>query len=1086
MSTPRRARSGLAAAAGVLLALASPRFAAAQAPVPEPLPCPGTLIPTDVAAGDQFGCGVALSGATLVVGAGLDDDRGADTGSVYVFHYGSAGAALEAHLTAADGAPGDHLGCALATTGDRFLAGAPLRDEAGVDSGSAYVFHRVGGGWVQEAKLLPSGLGAGDRFGSAVALSGGVAVVGAPGDDDHGVDAGAVYVFTLGANGWALARKLIAAHGAAGDGLGSSVAVSDEALLAGAPFAGGGADGVVSAFRGGGGTWSEFQALTADAGQTSSLFGSSLALRSGVALVGARRDGRSGTGAGTAYLFRQSGPGGTWLLETRLSAPLAAGDDFGSAVGIDGDSALVGSHLDDAGAADSGAAYLFARENGQWAPRFKIKAAHPAAGEGLGSSVTLDGGAWVVGAPGSGGGSACLDRPQGGGGGPGPQPQPRADLQVAKTAAPMPAVPGAGLTFTVAVTNAGPDAVSGAGVSDTPPPGLSCAWSCSAAGGGSCGVGPPGGPLSGSAALPAGATATYLGACTVASSLTAPITNTATVTPPGGVRDPVPANNTATVVVPAAPSADLGVTVSAIPSPATPGQAVTYGVTVINAGPSDAAAVAVSDPGAAGLTCTWTCAPGAGAACTAGPVAGSLHDLATLPALTAVTYTGTCAIDPSATAPISTSATVSPPSGVTDPVLANNESGVTVPLVPRAELGLTKEVAAIDGDLVTFRVAVRNSGPSTASGVTLADPTPEGVLFAAATAPCSGGFPCALGSLPPGGDPVVVQVSFTSVPDCAAPGPRPVANTATVSSPVAAPVSASAQATLPAPLCPIDLAINKTDGQAVTIANSPLMYSIMVSNAGPENVVGAAVVDTFPNGLVGVNWNCPGAAGAGNLFATIDLAAGQSVNCSVTALVSPAFFGALINTATVESPGGYVDTNVGNNSSTDVTIVFPQQGGAASKRLLPGPHGVGSIITYEVLLLNSGPLVLPDLPADEFVDNLPAGVTLISAVSSLGVANSTGPTVHWNGTLQPEQFATITIQASVDPGTVGSILCNQGLFSRPPDPPALTDDPSQPGTADPTCFTVQSVVEVPALSPIGLALFALLAAAAGFARLRRG
>jgi len=310
MPTYRRACARLGAASvTAVLALASVSFTAAQAPVPEPLPCPGTLMPSDIAPGDQFGCGVALSGATLVVGSGLDDDRGADAGSVYVFRYGSAEVALEAHLTAADGAPGDRLGCAVATTGDRFIVGAPLRDEAGLDSGAAYVFRRAGGGWEQEAKLLPAGLGAGDRFGSAVALSAGVAGVGAPGDDDRGEDAGAVYVFVLGAGGWALAQKLTAVHGAAGDGLGASVALDVDALLAGAQFAGGGADGLVSAFAGGGGSWTERQVLTADAGQTASRFGSSLAVRSGVAVVGARSDGRAGQNAGTAYVFRRNAAG---------------------------------------------------------------------------------------------------------------------------------------------------------------------------------------------------------------------------------------------------------------------------------------------------------------------------------------------------------------------------------------------------------------------------------------------------------------------------------------------------------------------------------------------------------------------------------------------------------------------------------------------------------------------------------------------------------------------------------------------------------------------------------------------------------
>lgn len=86
-------------------------------------------------------------------------------------------------MGAAEGAVGDHFGSAVAVSGDYALVGASGDDEIGEDSGAAYVFRYDGGTWFEEAKLLASEGQARDSFGAAVALSGDYAVVGAPGDD---------------------------------------------------------------------------------------------------------------------------------------------------------------------------------------------------------------------------------------------------------------------------------------------------------------------------------------------------------------------------------------------------------------------------------------------------------------------------------------------------------------------------------------------------------------------------------------------------------------------------------------------------------------------------------------------------------------------------------------------------------------------------------------------------------------------------------------------------------------------------------------------------------------------------------------
>ena len=77
----------------------------------------------------------------------------------------------------------------------------------------------------------------GDEFGAAVALSGDTLVVGAPGDGDSGSLAGSVYVFQRSGTGWTLRQKLLADDAQAADRFGSAVAVDDNTLVAGAPFA---------------------------------------------------------------------------------------------------------------------------------------------------------------------------------------------------------------------------------------------------------------------------------------------------------------------------------------------------------------------------------------------------------------------------------------------------------------------------------------------------------------------------------------------------------------------------------------------------------------------------------------------------------------------------------------------------------------------------------------------------------------------------------------------------------------------------------------------------------------------------------
>jgi len=151
------------------------------------------LTASDGEGGDGFGWSVALDGDTALVGAYLDDmDFGmglVDEGSAYVFVEPGGGwvtGTETGKLTASDGEPSDQFGISVALSGATALVGANLDDMDFVDEGSAYVFAEPGGGWADDsetAKLTASHGAADDGFGVSVALSGETALVGASGDD---------------------------------------------------------------------------------------------------------------------------------------------------------------------------------------------------------------------------------------------------------------------------------------------------------------------------------------------------------------------------------------------------------------------------------------------------------------------------------------------------------------------------------------------------------------------------------------------------------------------------------------------------------------------------------------------------------------------------------------------------------------------------------------------------------------------------------------------------------------------------------------------------------------------------------------
>jgi hypothetical protein len=190
---------------------------------------------------DGFGAAVAISGATVMVGAIQYETVtgniavGPRPGKVYVFQRQADGSWVEiAAITASGGAPGDRFGARIALSGNTVVIGATGHDQNGANSGTVYVFQSVGGTWTEIAQLVPNDNGLGDEFGSSLALDGDRIVVGARRTDEVIIDSGSAYVFRRDATGsWIEDAKIVGSDTTKNDFFGESVDISGDKIIIG-------------------------------------------------------------------------------------------------------------------------------------------------------------------------------------------------------------------------------------------------------------------------------------------------------------------------------------------------------------------------------------------------------------------------------------------------------------------------------------------------------------------------------------------------------------------------------------------------------------------------------------------------------------------------------------------------------------------------------------------------------------------------------------------------------------------------------------------------------------------------------------
>jgi uncharacterized repeat protein (TIGR01451 family) len=289
------------------------------------------------------------------------------------------------------------------------------------------------------------------------------------------------------------------------------------------------------------------------------------------------------------------------------------------------------------------------------------------------------------------------------------------------------------------------------------------------------------------------------------------------------------------------------------------------------------------------------------------------------------------------------------------------------------------------------------------------------------------------------------------------------------------------------------------------VAGGTVTYTVVLSNNTGFTLAdnpGDEFTDVLPAGLSLVSAN----ATSGTAVATIgtntvtwngSIASGATVTISITATITVSG-GTISNQGTAHvdlDNNGTNETNVvtddpsvaGTTNATSFTISSASQI-TATKTASGGTTG-GSIVTYTITITNNMPHAQADNPGDEFTDVLPVQLALINATATSGTITTdlAARTVHWNGSLASGASVTITITASINTSTGGSIANQGSAFvdldnNGSNETTVLTDDPATAAPFDATALNALGAAGAPTLSTW---MLMLLGAMLAYVALRR-
>lgn len=291
-----------------------------------------TLTPDDAPEGSEFGASVNIDAAYAVVGAPGDDDEADNAGAAYIFKRAGSDWSEVIKLTHPAPAANDEFGASVAIDAKLAVIGAPGDGGLQPDAGSVHLFARRGADW-QFAATISTGVGE-SSFGASVAIDGERIIVGAPADGGTG----AAYIYRKRRNQWQLEDQLLAKDRDADDAFGTSVAIDGKFAVVGAPGDDEGGDGAGAVYffeRGPSGQWALVDKRR-DASATVGALGASVALSAKLALAGTPEFPADGPDSGAAHPFRRD-LDAQWPQATNALRPAKPGEDFraGASVALD-------------------------------------------------------------------------------------------------------------------------------------------------------------------------------------------------------------------------------------------------------------------------------------------------------------------------------------------------------------------------------------------------------------------------------------------------------------------------------------------------------------------------------------------------------------------------------------------------------------------------------------------------------------------------------------------------------------------------------------------------------------------------------
>lgn len=584
---------------------------------------------------------------------------------------------------------------------------------------------------------------------------------------------------------------------------------------------------------------------------------------------------------------------------------------------------------------------------------------------------------------------------------------PVTDLAVAVVGAPGTVPAGQNVTYTVTLSNNGPATATNVVLTDTLPANTTLASVTSSQGTPS---------VSGSAVtldlptLAANASAVTLTiTVTTTGATAASISDTASVS--SDDTDSNTANNSSSATTTVTPVADMGVTVTANPSPVADGQNLTYTVVATNNGPSTATGITISDVLPSNVTfVSATDNAGGTPAQSAGSVTDAIASLASGGSVTlSIVVTTTSATAASITDNASVSATTP------DSNTSNDSSSVTTAVTPVTDLqvGMTATPSSVGaGQNVTYNITAKNNGPSQATGVTLTDLLPANVSVVSVTASqgttsqTSTSVIASLGALGPNVS-ATLQIVVMTTPT----NPPSITNTISIAGAQTDPDTTNnsqSQTTTVTPAA--DLAITIAPPTSPVLVNQNITYNLTATNNGPSSVPDAVVTDTLPAGVTFVS----GTDSLGHTLTDVGgvvtdtigtLPSGGAATLTIT--VQATTPDSDVNSASIAS-ATVADPTPTNNNSLVTTDVLAAANLAVNLVADQSQVTTGHLLTYTATVTNGGP---SDATGVSLTETVPSGATILQMTPTQGTTSASGQTVTASlGTIPAGGTATLIIE----------------------------------------------------------------------------